>query len=92
MGIFHILQDKINKTPQVKLAVVGTTGSGKTYLLTDLVGALEKLGYSRDDSFDAVSFYEKYKEHISMSTFQKSDLWDKIVEQRRKELMAEIMS
>lgn len=52
MGIFHILQDKINKTPQVKLAVVGTTGSGKTYLLTDLVGALEKLGYSRDDSFD----------------------------------------
>ncbi|MBQ6167957.1 MAG: hypothetical protein IJK41_11105 [Muribaculaceae bacterium] len=49
-------------------------------------------GLPRDDSFDAVSFYEKYKEHISMSTFQKSDLWDKIVEQRRKELMAEIMS
>ena len=46
------------------------------------------------DSFvaDAKSFYEKYKEHIPMSTFQKSDLWNKIVEQRRRELMAEIMS
>ncbi len=52
MGIFRKFQEKINKTPQVRLAVVGTTGSGKTYLLTDIVGALEKLGYSRDDNFD----------------------------------------
>ena len=49
-------------------------------------------GLPRDDSFDAISFYEKYKEHISMSTFHNSDLWDKIVEQRRKLLLAEILS
>lgn len=45
-----------------------------------------------DDNFDAIAFYEKYKEHISMSTFHNSDLWDKIVEQRRKQLLAEILS
>ena len=49
-------------------------------------------GLPRDDSFDAMSFYEKYKEHISMSSFHNSDLWDKIVEQRRKQLLAEILS
>ena len=49
-------------------------------------------GLPRYDSFDAVSFYEKYKEHISMSTFQNSDLWDKMVEQRRRQLLAEIQS
>ena len=49
-------------------------------------------GLPRDESFDAISFYEKYKEHISMSTFHNSDLWDKIVEQRRKQLLAEILS
>ncbi len=49
-------------------------------------------GLPMDDSFDAVSFYEKYKDHISMSTFQKSDLWDKMVEQRRRQLLAEIQS
>ena len=49
-------------------------------------------GLPWDDSFDAISFYGKYKEHISMSTFQKSNLWKKIVEQTRRQLMAEILS
>ena len=38
------------KTPVIRLAVVGATATGKTYLLTDIVGALERLGYKRDDS------------------------------------------
>ena len=49
-------------------------------------------GLPQDDCFDASSFYEKYKEHISMSTFQKSALWEKIVEQRRRQIMVEILS
>ena len=49
-------------------------------------------GLSHDDSFDAMSFYEKYKEHITMSTLHQSDLWDKIVKQRSKQLLAEILS
>ena len=40
-----------NRSRRVRLAVVGTTGSGKTYLLTDIVGSLERLGYKRDDSY-----------------------------------------
>lgn len=39
------------KDKEIRLAVVGATATGKTYLLTDLVGALEKLGLSRDDNF-----------------------------------------
>ena len=50
-------------------------------------------GLPRDvDYFDAVSFYERYKERISMSTFQTSELWSKIVNQRSKQLLAEILS
>ena len=49
-------------------------------------------GLPRENSFDALSFYEKHKEHISMSTFQNSDLWNKIVEQRCRQLLAEILS
>ena len=49
-------------------------------------------GLPRDDNFDAIAFYEKYKEHIPMSTFHESELWKKIVEQLRRKLMKEIMS
>jgi len=53
--------DIFNNTPTIRLAVVGATGNGKTYLLTDMVGAMEKLGYRRDDSFkDAVLHRDVY--------------------------------
>ncbi len=55
-------------------------------------GSYRGCGLPYDDSFDAMSFYEKYKEHITMSALHHSDLWDKIVEQRRKQLLAEILS
>ena len=55
-------------------------------------GSYRICGLPRDDSFDAMSFYEKYKEHITMSALHQSDLWDKIVEQRCKQLLAEILS
>lgn len=45
-----------------------------------------------DDNFDAISFYEKYKEHIPMSKFQGSALWGRIVEQKYRQIKEEIMS
>ena len=45
-----------------------------------------------DDNFDAISFYEKYKKHIPMSKFQDSALWQRIVEQKCRQLKEEIMS
>ena len=38
-------------TKKVRLSVVGFTASGKTYLQTDVVGALEKLGFRCDDRY-----------------------------------------
>ena len=45
-----------------------------------------------DYNFDAISFYEKYKEHIPMSKFQGSALWGRIVEQKYRQIKEEIMS
>lgn len=44
------------------------------------------------DTFDAIAFYEKYKEHIPMAKLQGSFLWRGMVEQRSKQLKAEILS
>ncbi|MBO4851786.1 MAG: hypothetical protein J5529_12950 [Prevotella sp.] len=49
-NLFNNPQRLFSKTPHIRLAVVGATATGKTYLLTDIVGALERLGYKRDDS------------------------------------------
>jgi hypothetical protein len=46
----------------------------------------------QNDLFDAIDFYEKYKEHIPMSKIQDSQLWNKIVENRAKQLKSEILS
>ena len=45
------------KGKEIRLAVVGATATGKTYLLTDLVGALKKLGLKRDDKFQQSSLH-----------------------------------
>lgn len=37
--------NKFNSVKKIKLAVIGTTAAGKTYLLADIVGSLERLGY-----------------------------------------------
>ena len=53
--MYHTLKRKLTSPDQkkvVKLAVVGSTGCGKTYLLSDLLGALEKLGCRRDDNYN----------------------------------------
>lgn len=49
-------------------------------------------GITQGDSFDAIGFYEKYKEYIPMSRLQDSDLWRKIVEQRCRQLKSMILS
>ena len=38
----------------------------------------------------AIEFYEKYKEYIPTVSLQNSRLWNEIVNQRKKQLMAEI--
>lgn len=44
------------------------------------------------NSFTPIDFYEKYKEYIPMSKLQDSYLWREMVEQRSKQLKAEILS
>lgn len=44
------------------------------------------------DTFKAIGFYEKYKDYIPMSKLQESFLWREMVEQRSKQLEAEILS
>ena len=67
----------------------------------DLSEKLHKMNFDRndtsDDNFllditDLNSFYNKYKEYIPVSSFQQSVLMDRIVEQRLKQLLAEILS
>lgn len=54
--------------------------------------ACRENGLLGEDDFDAISFYNKYKEHIPVSSFHQSVLMDKIVEQRRRQLLVEILS
>ena len=50
--LFKSIVSWFSKTKKIRLSVVGSTASGKTYLQTDVVGALEKLGFKRDDSYE----------------------------------------
>lgn len=40
--------------------------------------------------FFLLTFFEKYADRIPMSDFQSSNLWSKLVEQRKSELESEI--
>lgn len=46
----------------------------------------------RDDFFEGrgIEFYEQYKDYIPARELQQSQLWDEIVEQSKKQLLAEI--
>lgn len=50
-AFLHTIRAWLGSTKKIRLAVVGSTASGKTYLLTDVVGSLEKLGFKRDDRY-----------------------------------------
>ena len=65
----------------------------KSYIESSLIGeGRYRSGITRSESFDAIGFYEKYKEYIPMSRLQDSDLWRKIVEQRCSQLKTMILS
>ena len=52
------------------------------------------IDFYRSDLFStatAVAFYERYKEYIPADKLQASSLWDKIVEQRKQQFIAEIL-
>ena len=48
----------------IRLAVVGATSSGKTYLLTDIVGSLYRLGYEQKDHLENASPHHSVLELI----------------------------
>ena len=53
--IYLALKERLSRPKEekvVRLAVVGSTGCGKTYLLSDIIGSLEKLGCRRDDKYN----------------------------------------
>lgn len=62
----------------VRLAIVGETACGKTYLINDVIGSLEKLGYHRDDRYrDATlpnDVYSHTEERNSDGSVDKSDI------------------
>ena len=43
-------------------------------------------------SDSAIEFYERYKEYIPAAKLQNSRLWNEIVEQRKKQILSEIIS
>lgn len=47
--------------------------------------------FMNDKTFDAIGFYEKYKEYIPMSKLQNSSLWREMVKQRSKQLKAGLL-
>ena len=52
------------------------------------------IDFYRSDLFSnrtAIAFYERYKEYIPADKLQGSLLWDKIVEQRKQQFIAEIL-
>lgn len=48
----------------IRLAVVGPTSSGKTYLLTDIIGSLSRLGYRQNDRLQNSSLHHSVLELI----------------------------
>lgn len=60
---------------------------------TVLIGAdRHYCGMPHKNNFDAIAFFEKYKEHIPMEKLQESDLWRRMVRQTAKQLFVEIIS
>ncbi|MBO5382148.1 MAG: hypothetical protein J6A40_08735, partial [Bacteroides sp.] len=51
-------------------------------------------GYNNNlfSSDSAIEFYERYKEYIPAAKLQNSHLWNEIVEQRKKQILSEIIS
>ena len=51
-------------------------------------------GYNNNlfSSDSAIEFYERYKEYIPAAKLQNSRLWNEIVEQRKKQILSEIIS
>ena len=45
-----------------------------------------------NNNFDAIAFFEKFKEHIPMEKLHQSDLWRRMVRQTAKQLFTEILS
>ena len=41
---------------------------------------------------NAIEFYERYKEYIPAAKLQGSNLWNEIVEQRKHQILSEILS
>ena len=48
--------------------------------------------FCRNEYFDAIGFYNKYKEHIPMSKLQESALWELMVEQTSNQIKTDILS
>ena len=59
---------------------------------SSLIGERTYIPFSRNEYFDAIGFYEKYKEHIPMSKLQESALWELIVEQTSDQIKTAILS
>lgn len=57
----------------------------------NLIGTRLFSFWDRANKLDAIAFYEKYKDRIPMASFQGSDLWSKIVEERTEQLKSEIL-
>lgn len=78
MGIMNNLKDNlkkfINSDNSIRLAVIGATSSGKTYLLTDFVMALRHLGYQPVNDVDEVSYHRPVSSFINDITNPESGL------------------
>lgn len=57
-----------------------------------LIGADRRYGMPHKSNFDAIAFFETYKELIPMTKLRDSDLWRRMVIQTAKQLFKELVS
>lgn len=65
MALIDLIAGLFNDSKStIRLAVVGPTSSGKTYLLTDIIGSLNRLGYRQNDRLQDSSQHHSVLELI----------------------------
>lgn len=75
MALIDLIANLFNDSKNtIRLAVVGPTSSGKTYLLTDIIGSLNRLGYRQNDRLETSSSHHSVLELIEDVTDQRGGI------------------
>lgn len=65
MANFSIIKDIFSHTPHIKLAVVGPSASGKSYLITDIIQAFWQYGHAHRHSLPGYRDFGLYDSDVT---------------------------